>query len=255
MSDIHDNQSQPPLPSPPRLQFSMRGLLVIVGVLCAVCALVFGAIRGAREADRKARCEARLQSIGLGVCQYYDAYGSFPLPYSSDAAGKPINSWRVLVGDFLGDFSLNRHRYDASLPWNNPANLAISRLDGNQFLFQCPSAPHPGGNGYTDYVMVLSDNATLTPGRAPSATEHRNQFIIVEIAGSDIYWTEPRDLVLGEMRIQINGEFTPGATSGHAHRAVVFNEEDVPRTISLHGRRATFYVTDYTLESKKATGK
>jgi hypothetical protein len=214
MSNVQDHQSEPRRWARERFQFSMRGLLVFVGLFCAGCALVFSSVRAVREADRRARCKARHQSIGLAVCDYHDTSGSFPPPFFSDAAGKPLNSWRVLVGESLGDGALMRNGYRLRLPWNDSTNLKISGFYGWQF--QCP-ARHPKVNGYTDYVMVLGETRASRAGAAPSVGAHHDQIIIVEIADSDVYWTEPRDLVLGELSIQINDESKP-VSSDHAHR-------------------------------------
>ena len=253
MRGLKDNHSQPSRSAAERLQFSLRGLLVFIGVFCAGCALVFSAIRAAREADRRSRCKARLTDIAVAVCEYHDTYGCFPPPFFSDAAGKPLYSWRVRVNQLTGAANLALDAYNFGLPWNDPSNLRVSGSCGDEF--QCPSVRYPRGTGCTDYVMVLGEKTATRAGGAPSAVGHDDQIIIVEIPDSDIYWTEPRDLVLGEMRIQINDESKPGVSIAHGHRAVVFSEEEVPRTISLHGRRSTFYLTDYTLESKKARSK
>lgn len=49
----------------------------------------------------------------------------------------------------------------------------------------------------------------------------RESILIAEIADSDIFWSEPRDLTFEEMSLQINTKSKPSISSHHPHGAMV----------------------------------
>jgi len=196
--------NQPPKP----FQFSLRKLLGCVGVLCVVFALA-SLVSQAQDAARRATCQNNLKQIGLALHEYHDAYGCFPAAFSVDASSKPLHSWRVVILNFLISSKFSS-TFDYTLPWNHPKNLKASAPWSHPF--QCPSAPPLKGSGFTNYVMVVGQKGNADP---PA-------IIVVEIADSDIHWTEPRDLDFDEMNFKINDPSKPSISSHHAHGAMVF---------------------------------
>jgi len=207
--------------SPKPFQFSVLKLLVFVGVLCVVCgvlALVMQGVREAREAVRSRVCVNNLKQIGYVLNKYHDEYGCFPAPFSVDANGKPLHSWRVAIEPLVEDTTFHA-TFDYSLPWNHPKNLKVSTPFARHFA--CPSAGNPAGSGFTNYVMIVGQKRRAPSGKEVSFDDHPDAIIVVEIVNSDIYWTEPRELNFDEMSFQINDHSKPSISSHHhAHRAL-----------------------------------
>ncbi len=206
-------------------QFSVRGLLRFVGVLCIVCALLFPTFRAAQEAKRRQQCTTNIKQIANALYLYHGHYGSFPAPFSVDASGKPLHSWRVFIEHFQNT-SFNS-TFDYSLPWNHPKNLKASRPHGS--CFTCPSAGNTAGSGFTNYVMVVGQKRRAPSGKEYSSDNYPDAIIVVEIADSDIHWTEPRDLTFDEMSLKINDRSRPSISSHHPHGAFVIYADTGPR--------------------------
>lgn len=206
-----------------RFRFGLRGLLWFV-VICSVAfAVLFPAVRAAREAALQSHCVNNLQQIGEALRNYHDTYGCFPSPYVADANGKPMHSWRVAIIPFLSANAAYSH-YDVNKPWNSPTNLALARKNW-VYIYSCPSANQPPGAGFTNYVMIVGPTAASRAGEWRSLGQISDgpaeTVIVAEIADSDIFWSEPRDLMLEEMSFQINDKAKPSISSHHAHGAVV----------------------------------
>ncbi|MGL4463843.1 MAG: DUF1559 domain-containing protein [Planctomycetia bacterium] len=59
--------------------FTMLELLVVLGILAVVAAIALPAIQYARESSRRSACSNNLRQIGLGLNQYAEVHGMFPL--------------------------------------------------------------------------------------------------------------------------------------------------------------------------------
>jgi len=201
---------------PKQFQFSVRGLLRFVGVLCVVFALiavVFSIIRATIDAGKRNTCGNNLKVIGMALHDYHDAYGCFPAPFSVDAGGKPLHSWRVAIEPFRGVITNFQSTFDFTLPWNHPKNLKVS-TPNTAYGFTCPGTRSPPGSGFTNYVMVVGQERGAGSGK-------KEAIIVVEIADSDIHWTEPRDLNFDEMSFTINDKAKPSISSHHPPGALV----------------------------------
>ncbi|HUY92827.1 MAG TPA: DUF1559 domain-containing protein, partial [Pirellulales bacterium] len=64
--------------SRPRGLFTLKELLVVVGVICTLLALLLPAVRKAREDARRSQCTNNLKQIGLGLQNYNDVFKCFP---------------------------------------------------------------------------------------------------------------------------------------------------------------------------------
>lgn len=61
-----------------RRGFSLKELLVVVGVIGVLLALLLPAIQASREAERRSQCANNLKQIGMGLQNYNDVYKCFP---------------------------------------------------------------------------------------------------------------------------------------------------------------------------------
>ena len=62
----------------PRSVFTLKELLVVVGVICALLALLLSGVQKAREEARRSQCTDVLRQIGLGLQNYNDVFKCFP---------------------------------------------------------------------------------------------------------------------------------------------------------------------------------
>ena len=90
-----------------RSRVDSLGYVIIVGIVALVLiALLLPAVQSAREASPRTNCKNNLKQIGLALHNYHDAYGSFPPAWTTDADGRPLLSWRVLLLPFLDEAPL-----------------------------------------------------------------------------------------------------------------------------------------------------
>lgn len=123
-----------------------------------------------------------------------------------------MHSWRVAIIPFLLSSDFHR-KYDFNAPWNSPANFALARTWCTSFNpFVCPSAQQSADEGFTCYVMIVGSD---------ERPERNDTILVAEIADSDIFWSEPRDLKRNEMSLQINDRSKPGISSHHPRGAMV----------------------------------
>lgn len=226
--------------SPP--QFSLKGLFKAIFFCCALLGLLSllkTSLCEPREFSRRTQCGYNLRTIGIALMEYHDDFGCFPAPSVVDGAGKPMHSWRVAIAPYLDaplceDF---RRQYDFKQPWNSRSNLKAAHvLDHAQNPFECLSANQPRGAALTNYVMIVGEKTAWHAGRPTSIDEITDgsgeTILVVEIANSDILWTEPRDLNFADMSFAINSQSKSGISSGHTHEgrrpaAVLFADGSV----------------------------
>ncbi len=192
--------------------------LMIVSVFIAG-GVFYRAVTDARSAARRAHCKGLLCQINLALHHYHEDNGCLPPAWVAGPDGKPMHSWRALVLKYLDQEAYEA--YDFEEPWNGPNN---SRLASHECarLFQCPAGPHVG-SVYTNYVAIVGPTTVFPEDRSVSFTEIpdsrkpgvRNTIFIVEVAHSDIQWTEPRDLLFDQITFSINDTMTPAMSSYH----------------------------------------
>jgi prepilin-type processing-associated H-X9-DG protein len=176
-------------------------LLVCGGILLA---LLLPAVGGAREAARRAACNNNLKQIGLAMHCYHEQYKCFPPAFIPDENGQPKHSWRVLLLPFMEEQALYaQYRFDE--PWDSPNNKALAAQMPS--VYRCPSDSDMTA-GKTSYAMLVGPHAISdgpTPRRLSDIRDgSSNTIMIVEAAGADINWLEPRDLDTKYMSFGIN---------------------------------------------------
>jgi prepilin-type processing-associated H-X9-DG protein len=182
---------------------SLGYAIVSVIVLLGFAALLLPMISAARSAARRNSCNGHLKQLGIALLNYESTYKCFPPAYISDAEGKPMHSWRVLLLPYLEGQKLYK-KYDFDEPWNGPHNRQLAgEMDS---IYRCPEAT--GDPQETSYVAVV-DPETGWPGATPIKIRDMKDgtsktIAIVEVANSGITWMEPRDMTLTEALRGIN---------------------------------------------------
>lgn len=88
--------------------FTLVELLVVIAIIGVLVSLLLPAVQSAREAARRTQCSNNLRQIALGVHNYHDANGRFPINYLpvspvnwNDNSGFQHWSWMSRVLPFI----------------------------------------------------------------------------------------------------------------------------------------------------------
>ncbi len=161
-----------------------------------------------REAARNERCENNLRRVCQAFAEYRDANGTYPPAFATDAEGRKLHSWRVLLLPFLGEAELFAQiRLDE--PWDSEWNSQFHPRTPN--VFKCASTPEKLGDKSCrcSFSVVVGDEesgvetAFRADGRPVAAEEIRdgagNAILCVE-RKSPVCWMAP-DVELTASRI------------------------------------------------------
>ena len=155
-------------------------------------ALLFLAVREAREAARRMACCPDMVPIALD--NYHDIHGSFPPAYTTDAEGNPLHSWRVLILPYIEQKELyDKIRLDE--PWDSPHNSQFHKSAPNVHGLTCQSREKERLDGLAHYQMVIGpDTISDGPGSTKrSDITNEESFLIVETSVG-VPWMSPQDL-------------------------------------------------------------
>jgi prepilin-type processing-associated H-X9-DG protein len=154
-------------------------LLAVAAVLVAAVILLLPVSRGAREAARRSQCANNLKSIGRAIDAYSREHGSLPPPFSVDADGHPLHSWRVLLLPYLDDGAA-AGAIDVEKRWDDPANATAGLATAEPY--RCPSLRAPAGT--TTYHLVVSPEGLVHSDRSATreeaASADRNTILVIE---------------------------------------------------------------------------
>jgi prepilin-type processing-associated H-X9-DG protein len=195
------------------------GMILLVAVIGVLIALLWPAVFPAREAARRAMCINNMKQIGVAMQMYHDQYKCFPPAYIPDENGRPMHSWRVLLLPFMEQQAIYE-QYDLNEPWDGPNNSRLAGMIDN--VYRCPSEDTSVHPAETNYVMIVGPG-TISDGPTPTQIGQitdgvANTIMVVEVAGSGIHWTEPRDLKLEDAASSLSGGAGNGI--GGKHRGV-----------------------------------
>ena len=221
---------------------SMTGIAVVIGfatlALCGlpiVLALLLPAVQMSREAARRIECGNNLRQIALAMNSYHSIYHSYPPAYLTDAAGRPMHSWRVLLLPYMNAQYLY-DQYDFSQPWDSPVNQALAARMPESF--HCPTAFSPSGPSETSYVVVVCDDhvdaaqlATMFPGAralelGSGFDPPQNTILVVESTDHSVNWLEPSDVTVDQL-LQDSTHHPGGFNAAMADGSVRFISKSV----------------------------
>lgn len=174
-------------------------------------------VASAEEAARRTLCRNNLNHIGLAMHSWHDDSGRFP-DSSTSNTGEQSVSWRVNLLDYT-EFGALANQYDAKQAWDSAANLPAAQQ--HPAPFSCPSNQYPAddsGRYFTAYAMLTGPESVFPNGHGIRRSEipsSSSTLMIAEACGSQIVWTEPRDIVATQSIAGINlpGD-QPGSSEG-----------------------------------------
>jgi hypothetical protein len=171
-------------------------------------ALLLPAFSPARHSASRVQCRNNLKQIALALHNYRETKGCFPPAYIADKNGKPMHSWRVLILPYLDNEAIYK-QYNFNEPWDGPNNKKL--LASRPSMYACSSdddswAP---GAACTNYVAVVGTNAAWSGSEPKSLTgDLSTTIMLVEVAGANIQWTEPKDVSLDALLTSSPGSLT-----------------------------------------------
>jgi hypothetical protein len=189
---------QRPVQPAVRSLFSRISLVELCGVVVifvAVLGAIFWAAHGDRDATLDRMSVRNLHSIRIALQTYQQQNGTLPPAYVCDSSGVPIHSWRVLILPQLGYFDLYR-RYDFSEPWNSSHNLIVAAEMPVEY--RCQFDPRDTDN-HTHYLAVVGAGTVWPGARAARVAADDQRIMVLQVAGSNIVWSEPSDLPLASI--------------------------------------------------------
>jgi serine/threonine protein kinase len=137
----------------------------------------------------------KLWQLGRAMQQYHDKHGRYPPAVVTDADGKPLYSWRVLLLPYLGGEAVYR-RFHLNRAWDHPSNRPL--LDQMPKAFAAPDATP--GTTTTPYQVLtgpggLFDDPDGRPMR--DIPDGNNRTLLLVEAREAVPWTKPADVAFG----------------------------------------------------------
>ncbi len=176
----------------------MAGLMI-----AGIAAFRYGgsAVSQIRGGQTQAASKSNLQKIAAALNNYAEDFGTYPPPYTTDPAGRPLQSWRVLILPYLGEDELYA-MVNSKTAWNQN-DPALPDLRSMPAVYR-----HPTGDRWTNHsnYYLVTGPGTLFPPTGPMspsriADEPDKTILVVEsnhypTSGS---WLEPIDLNIDDV--------------------------------------------------------
>ena len=199
--------------------FALRAGGLTLGIIIFSAVMLFGlwpTFKGLKARRDAIACMSNLQRIARALNAYAAEHGTYPTPVVTDAAGKPLYSWRVLLLPYLEEPSLYAN-FKLNEAWDSAANA--------QLIAQCPNvylSPGSGANSSQANYVLITGAGTLFPKTGPLKPAQISDgldrtLLVVETDNLMNDWSKPFDIDISKMNSRIGA---PGAdTIGGTHAA------------------------------------
>lgn len=138
-----------------RSGFTLRELIVVIGIIVVLIALLLPAVQQAREAARRTQWRNNLKQIGLALHNYHDNFSTFPPGGVFGADGTAYHGWLTAVMPYI-DCSPFYNGINFAIPWDDPQQL-------EKFLITIPGFMDPSIPDRPDYGLKLANGRQLCP--------------------------------------------------------------------------------------------
>lgn len=185
------------------VQFRQEGDSTVLNIKSQdQAAAVIAAIRQLTSGNSRKDSMNSLKQIALAMHNFHDNYGHFPPQALTDAKGKRMLSWRVMILPYLDQAALY-NEFHLDEPWDSEHNSKlIAKMPA---LYRSKSRPGVKNEPDTTcFVAPLTRNSTF--GRVGPRVGIReitdgtsNTLMIVEAsADKSVIWTKPEDVTIDE---------------------------------------------------------
>ena len=144
-------------------------VLIFVFLLTSILA---AGLRLNRSSARSMLCCDRLRRIAAAMNAYHDFHGTFPPAWTTDALGRPLHSWRVLILPFLDRADLYE-KIRLGEAWDSPWNRQFHRAPGIREIFFCPMPAEQNGPSFASDDVANPDSEQDDEQTVPSKNESR----------------------------------------------------------------------------------
>lgn len=186
------------------IQRAKSGLFVLrigigAAVVTALAALAFFAIYPVLQTALANRtqnlCLTNMLKIVEALNAYEQLHGSYPTPIVTDAAGKPLYSWRVLILPQLGYDGLYES-FQKDEPWDSIMNTQLH--SSMPEVYASPGSTDARSLGETNYSLLVG-RGTLFQNNKPlpkeSMLDDPSQTILLcETDNGGVCWVAPGDI-------------------------------------------------------------
>ena len=124
--------------------FTLVELLVVIAIIGILVALLLPAIQAAREAARRSECSNNLKQIVLGLHNYHDVHGAFPMGANHSTGGSYPSylmfDWLARTFPFLEQDTVSSNiNFGIGYNINHATNNKMMKTQID--ILQCPSTP------------------------------------------------------------------------------------------------------------------
>lgn len=174
----------------------MAGAAVFTVALLVAAIWVWGS-NSIHQTVMRAQRAKNLKTLYVALVYYADKHGGLPPAHTTNGAGKPMQSWRVLLLPYLDRESLYS-QINLNEPWDSPANRRSLELMPEYYRSPLEAETHGTA---TNYFAVVGPHTPWwsTEHSKPWDTAGSDEIMLIEVVGSKTPWMEPRDPTLEEL--------------------------------------------------------
>jgi prepilin-type N-terminal cleavage/methylation domain-containing protein/prepilin-type processing-associated H-X9-DG protein len=172
-----------------RRGFTLIELLVVIAIIAVLIALLLPAVQSAREAARRAQCVNNLKQIGLGMHNYHQSVGTFPIANATNTFSDPgvTTSWgnwsaQAMMLPYMEQQSIYNSANFAWEPWYDVGNTVnTTALNTKIASYLCPSDALAGQNNICSYLWCIGTTSDIWNADSTGVFAHINCYSIAAI--------------------------------------------------------------------------
>lgn len=141
-----------------RRGFTLIELLVVIAIIAVLIALLLPAVQAAREAARRAQCLNNMKQIGLGMHNYHQGVGTFPMGNTIACSDPGVQTtWgtfssQALMLPYLEQNQIyNSCNFSWTVSYGTGAALNATVWNTKVASFMCPSDSNAGRDHFNSY--------------------------------------------------------------------------------------------------------
>lgn len=215
---------------------ALRAAGLAIGVVLFSIVMLYGlwpTFKGIKERRDAINCMSNLQRIAIALNAYASDHGTYPTPVVTDAAGKPLYSWRVLLLPYLDEVNLYAS-FKLNEPWDSINNAPLVAM--------CPAvyiSPASLGNTSQSSYVLITGPGTIFPSTGPlkpaQISDGQSQtLLVVETDNTFNEWSKPFDIDIAKLNLRIGASGTHKIGGTHSEGATAVFADGQPAWLSVN---------------------